>query len=81
MSRPATLIIAEAGVNHNGDLTMALRLVDAAATAGADFVKFQTFQADKLVTSGAAKADYQLANTGGGESQFEMLRKIGRAHV
>jgi N,N'-diacetyllegionaminate synthase len=69
-------IIAEAGVNHNGDVDMAIRLVDAAAEAGADYVKFQTFTADRLVTRRAAKADYQLAATGGRESQHEMLRRL-----
>ncbi|MCX7180899.1 MAG: N-acetylneuraminate synthase family protein, partial [Proteobacteria bacterium] len=69
-------IIAEAGVNHNGDVGMAIRLVDAAAEAGADYVKFQTFTADRLVTRRAAKADYQLAATGGSESQHEMLRRL-----
>jgi len=71
-----TLIIAEAGVNHNGDLALAKRLVDAAALAGADLVKFQTFSAARLVTRTADKADYQVRNVGGGESQFDMLRKL-----
>lgn len=71
-----TLIIAEAGVNHNGDLALALKLVDAAASAGADLVKFQTFRADALVTATAKKADYQVRMTGSGESQQGMLRRL-----
>ena len=71
-----TLIIAEAGVNHNGNLDMARRLIDAAADAGADLVKFQTFNADRLVTAQAAKADYQKSATTAGESQHAMLRKL-----
>lgn len=70
------LIIAEAGVNHNGDLEMAKRLIDAAAEAGADFVKFQTFKAEKLVTSTAKQADYQKANTGKDESQLAMIKRL-----
>jgi N-acetylneuraminate synthase/N,N'-diacetyllegionaminate synthase len=66
--------IAEAGVNHNGDLGTAEDLVDAAAEAGADAVKFQTFSADRLVTRDAAKADYQTETTGEG-SQYEMLKR------
>jgi N,N'-diacetyllegionaminate synthase len=71
-----TLIIADAGVNHNGDLAMARRLVEAAADAGADLVKFQTFVADRLVTREAAKADYQRAVTDGNETQHAMLRRL-----
>lgn len=71
-----TLIIAEAGVNHNGDSDRAHRLIDAAADAGADLVKFQTFDAGRLVTALAAKADYQKSGTPAGESQLEMLRKL-----
>lgn len=71
-----TLIIAEAGVNHNGDIELAKKLIDVAAEAGADLVKFQTFSADRLVTPGAQRADYQARNMGGRESQFEMLRRL-----
>ncbi|MBS1189845.1 MAG: N-acylneuraminate-9-phosphate synthase [Rhodocyclaceae bacterium] len=71
-----TLIIAEAGVNHNGDLALAMGLVDAAAEAGADLVKFQTFSADRLVTRTALKADYQAQQTGAGESQHAMLKRL-----
>jgi len=71
-----TLIIAEAGVNHNGDLGMALRLIDAAADAGADLVKFQTFSADRLVTTNATKADYQTRTTDKGESQHAMIQRL-----
>ena len=63
-----TLIIAEAGVNHNGDLVLAKQLIDAAAEAGADLVKFQTFNADRQVTRTAKKADYQTQATDGNES-------------
>ena len=71
-----TLIIAEAGVNHNGDLVLAKQLIDAAAEAGADLVKFQTFNADRQVTRTAKKADYQTQATDGNESQHEMLRRL-----
>lgn len=71
-----TLIIAEAGVNHNGDLDLARRLIDAAAIAGADFVKFQTFNADRQVIRSAKKADYQAQTTDSTESQHEMLRQL-----
>ena len=67
------LIIAEAGVNHNGDRQLALDLVDAAAEAGADLVKFQTFRADRQVTRSAPVANYQRRNTGRDQSQHEML--------
>lgn len=71
-----TLIIAEAGVNHNGDLAMAKRLVDVAAQAGADLVKFQTFSADRLATRTASQAAYQIENTGLEQTQREMLRRL-----
>ena len=71
-----TIIIAEAGVNHNGDLSLAKQLIDVAAEAGADLVKFQTFCADRLVTRTARKADYQTQTTDGKESQHEMLRRL-----
>jgi N,N'-diacetyllegionaminate synthase len=71
-----TLIIAEAGVNHNGDLDLARRLIDAAAEAGVDRVKFQTFSADRLVTAGARKAEYQAQVTDADESQQTMLRRL-----
>ncbi len=71
-----TLIIAEAGVNHNGDYQLAKRLVDAAAEAGADLIKFQTFSAERLATEDAPKADYQAQTTGQVESQLSMLRKL-----
>ncbi len=71
-----TLIIAEAGVNHNGDIELAKKLIDIAADAGADLVKFQTFSADRLVTQSALKAEYQLLATDKIESQHEMLRKL-----
>lgn len=70
------LIIAEAGVNHNGNLEMARRLVDVAAQAGVDVAKFQSFKAERLAASSAPKADYQLSATGSGESQLEMLRRL-----
>ncbi len=71
-----TLIIAEAGVNHNGDIQMAKALIDAAADAGADIVKFQTFIAEQLVTGQARKADYQVTNTASNESQYQMLKRM-----
>lgn len=70
------IIIAEAGVNHNGDLQQARKLINAAADAGVDFVKFQTFKANKLVTRKAKRAAYQDQNTGNMDSQYEMLRKL-----
>jgi len=69
-------VIAEAGVNHNGDLDLARQLIDEAVAAGADAVKFQTFKAERLVTPMAPKAAYQSANDPTQESQFEMLRRL-----
>ncbi len=72
-----TIIIAEAGVNHNGSLENAFKLVDAAANAGVDYVKFQTFKAENLVSKSSKKADYQIENTGNSkESQLQMLKKL-----
>ncbi len=71
-----TFIIAEAGVNHNGDIQTAKKLVDAASDAGADAVKFQTFKADTLVCRNAPKAGYQTETTGADESQYEMIKKL-----
>lgn len=71
-----TLIIAEAGVNHNGDEALAFKLVDAAHAAGANIVKFQTFKAAKLVTAQAKQAEYQITNTKKTESQLDMLSRL-----
>lgn len=71
-----TLIIAEAGVNHNGDINLAKKLIAAAAAAGADLVKFQTFTAKNLVSASAPKAEYQKKTTESNESQLEMIQKL-----
>jgi len=71
-----TFVIAEAGVNHNGELSLAKQLVDIAVDAGADAVKFQTFRAAQLASSSATKADYQKQTTSPAESQLEMLRRL-----
>lgn len=71
-----TLIIAEAGVNHNGNIGLAKKLIAAAAAAGADLVKFQTFSAKNLVSSSAPKAEYQKKTTESSESQLEMIQKL-----
>ena len=70
------IIIAEAGVNHNGSLSLAKKLIDVAADAGADLVKFQTFSADRLATRQAKKANYQSLTTGDVESQHQMLSRL-----
>lgn len=71
-----TLIIAEAGVNHNGKLDLALKLCDAAKESGADVVKFQTWKTEKIITQTVAQAAYQTENTGKTESQFDMLKHL-----
>lgn len=70
------MIIAEAGVNHNGDIDIARKMIDVAASAGADYIKFQTFKTEKLVTASAPKAAYQEIQTGRQGSQFGMLKKL-----
>jgi len=70
------IVIAEAGVNHNGDLEMAKELINVAAKAGADYVKFQTYKTENLVTPTAEQASYQKENTGGEETQFQMLKRL-----
>lgn len=69
-------IIAEAGVNHNGSLELAKKMIEKAKEAGADYIKFQTFQPEKLVSKYAQKAEYQKETTGGQESQLDMLKKL-----
>jgi N-acetylneuraminate synthase/N,N'-diacetyllegionaminate synthase len=72
-----TIIIAEAGVNHNGDLDLAKQLIDEAVNAGVDYIKFQSFKAEKLVSPDAKKANYQIVNINDGDnSQFDMLKKL-----
>ena len=74
------IIIAEAGVNHNGDINTAKKLIDVAAEAGVDYVKFQSFKADKLVSPDAKKADYQIKNTEEeDDSQYQMLKQLAMA--
>lgn len=76
MREDRVLIIAEAGVNHNGDFELACRLADAAKAAGADIVKFQTGVPEKVISTFAEQAEYQTANTGRKESQLDMVRRI-----
>ena len=71
-----TFIIAEAGVNHNGDIEIAKKMIDVASAAGADAVKFQTFKAERIVSINAPKAEYQIENTNNTESQYQMLKKL-----
>ncbi|MEI7026256.1 N-acetylneuraminate synthase [Paenibacillus sp. y28] len=83
MPNASTFIVAEIGVNHNGSVALAKQLIDAAVYAGADAVKFQSFQADSMVSEHASKAEYQRKTTAAGESQRMMLRKLqlsGEAH-
>lgn len=75
-TRKKIFIIAEAGVNHNGDINLAKKLIDAAVEAGVDAVKFQTWKTELLVTKDAAQAEYQTENTGIKESQFDMLKRL-----
>lgn len=70
------LIIAEAGVNHNGELDLALKLCDAAKEAGADVVKFQTWKTEKIITQNVSQTEYQVTNTGIEETQYELLKKL-----
>ncbi len=72
----SVFIIAEAGVNHNGSIELAKKLIDVACEAGADAVKFQTFKAEKLVSKNAQKAEYQKETSGAGESQFAMIKEL-----
>ena len=69
-------IVAEAGVNHNGDLGMAEALVDAAVESGADFIKFQTFRAEQSLSVDTPLANYQVENAGGAASMLEMVKKL-----
>ena len=71
-----TTIIAEAGVNHNGSIKLAKEMIDIAANSGADYVKFQTFKANALVSENAPKAPYQKNSTDANESQLDMLRRL-----
>lgn len=72
----SVLIIAEAGVNHNGDMNMALQLCKAAKEAGADIIKFQTFKTEQILTKNAALAAYQAKNTGASKTQYEMIKEL-----
>lgn len=76
MNNPHTIVIAEAGVNHNGDLSIAKKLIDVAAEAKADYVKFQTFKAQNLVTKKAEKASYQTRLTPQSETHYEMIKRL-----
>ena len=73
---PHTIIIAEAGVNHNGNFDLAVEMIDVAAKAGADYVKFQTAIPELVISCFAPKAEYQKETTGATESQLEMCRRI-----
>ena len=71
-----TLIIAEAGVNHNGDINLAKKLIDVASDAEVDYIKFQTFKTENLVSKNAKKAKYQIENSNETSSQLDMLKKL-----
>jgi N-acetylneuraminate synthase len=78
----SVIVIAEAGVNHNGDMNLAKKLIDAAVDAGVDYVKFQTFKSESLVSKEAKKADYQIENTQNAtENQLQMLKKLELSHA
>ena len=79
--REPCFIIAEAGVNHNGDINMAKKLIDVAKEAGADAVKFQTFKAEDAVSKTAEKAEYQKETTAAEELQFEMIKTMDETQV
>ena len=75
-------IIAEAGVNHEANMDLAKRLIDVAVDAGVDYVKFQTFKSENLVSKSAKKAEYQIENTkNASENQLQMLKKLELSHV
>lgn len=76
IGKDSVIIIAEAGVNHNGDIALAKQLIDVAAEAGVDYVKFQTFKSENLVSPEASKADYQKLNEGESGSQLDMLKRL-----
>ncbi|AFA49241.1 N-acetylneuraminate synthase [Acetobacterium woodii] len=76
LNRNSAIIIAEAGDNHNGDIELAYKLIDVAVDAGADYVKFQTFRTEDIISKHATMAEYQIKNTGKKESQFEMIKKL-----
>jgi len=80
MNPEPTFVIAEAGVNHNGSVGLAKALIDSAVAAGADAVKFQSFVTENLVTNDAERAQYQIANTGNSESQYQMLKRLELSH-
>jgi len=80
MNNNSVIIIAEAGVNHNGNISMALDLIESAANAGADFIKFQTFKADNIVTKTAIKAPYQIKSGKCSETQYKMLKRLELNH-
>ena len=77
MTKDKVIVIAEAGVNHNGDIKLAKKLIDIAANSGADYVKFQSFKAAKLASKDSKKANYQMLNFNSkDDSQYQMLKKL-----